>query len=53
MQHQHIFISTSKTDVDRAFVWTYSLVQGSSPEKLKAYIEKAIEGRNAKTATLL
>ena len=31
-------------------LWTYSLVQGSSPEKLKAYIEKAIDGRTAKNS---
>jgi len=26
-------------------LWTYSLIQASSPEKMKVYIEKALEGR--------
>lgn len=31
-------------------LWTYSLIQANSPEKMKIYIEKALEGRNNKNA---
>ncbi|WP_445747292.1 GNAT family N-acetyltransferase [Polaribacter sp.] len=29
-------------------LWTYSLIQANSPEKMKIYIEKALEGRKNK-----
>lgn len=31
-------------------IWTYSLIQANSPEKLKIYIEMALEGRKNKNA---
>ncbi len=31
-------------------LWKYSLMQGDSPEKLKIYIDKALEGRHNKNA---
>lgn len=42
-------IEDSKKLVDFAInepdLWTYSLIQANSPDKMKVYIEKAIEGR--------
>lgn len=31
-------------------LWTYSLIQASSPEKMKIYIDKALEGRQNKNS---
>lgn len=36
--------------IEEPELWTYSLIQANSPEKMKTYIHKALEGRQQKTS---
>ncbi len=48
LKHEHLAILTPFS-LQEPELWTYSLLQANSPEKMKVYIEKALLGRASGT----